>query len=103
MSVMLFTMAQGQQILPVNVDTQKYILKIQTEITFQFYSYSIYNHNLFEKKRQKWLKMCCFICPKSRNGFVEYNTSALMNGHSTFSVASTLLLRFFTKKTTGGK
>lgn len=50
MSVMLFTMAQGQQILPVNVDTQKCILKIQTEITFQFYSYSIYNHNLFEKK-----------------------------------------------------
>jgi len=42
----------------------------------------------------KFLKMYCFICPKSGNGFVELNAPAVMNVHNTFSVASTPLLRF---------
>ena len=86
-------MAQGQQFLPVNVDINKSILKRQTEIAFQFFSYSIYDHT-----RQKWLKMCCFIHPKSRNGFVEFNASAVMNEHSTFSVALTPFLGFLRSK-----
>lgn len=42
--------------------------------------------------------MCCFICPKSRNGFVEFNPSAVMNLQGTFSVASTPFLGFLQSK-----
>lgn len=47
--------------------------------------------------------MCCFICFKLRNGFVEYNILVLMNGYSMFLVVLMFFLRFFMKKIIGGK
>lgn len=42
--------------------------------------------------------MYCFICPKSRNGFVEFNAPAVMNVHNTFFSSLDAFVAFLQSK-----
>ena len=98
-------MAQGQQFLPVNVDINKSILKRQTEITFQFFSYNIYDHiflSVFQNKTEL-VKNVLFYLPQIKKWLCRvYRISRCELTQHAFSSLNAFL-GILTKKTTGGK